>query len=520
MKRAVALVTTTALLAGAVLASCTRDSTAPTVRAAAPTLTVTASDTLHQYQHRDSLHRAASKRDIDSIAPDPHLSAKSKRAIARMRAREDSLILAMAIADTTTVVQAPPPPPPPPPPTCTLVGDWNARTQPSLAKPAYLASTVDPVFGTTITRITGDVGTAIGNGVGGNWPSMAKQNYPKDPVWSADGRLMVLKEMSGVPSAGAWLFLDGTTYQVAFSRPGPSSFGGGEARWHPTIPDVMVTLGTAGDVKHWNARTNTATTKVAAVAGYTSNEMGPSEGNVSYDGNYVVAKAIRSSDSHVVARVININAGTVGVVIDLTAAGATALDWVSVSAGGGYVVAMATYDGAWGRIKVWNRATGALVGYYGTNSDTHFSHADLGLDQSGNEVIFGATAGIYNHMNVMQRLDNGQASGLTPVTTDYNYHSSTRNNARPGWGLFSDNHVPGGYPFDGEIYAVRLGGGQFVQRLAHHRAINQAYNDAPMPVPSPDGRRVVFSSNWGTAGGPIQTYVVDTRQLCPNGLPQ
>jgi hypothetical protein len=32
---------------------------------------------------------------------------------------------------------------------------------------------------------------------------------------------------------------------------------------------------------------------------------------------------------------------------------------------------------------------------------------------------------------------------------------------------------------------------------------------------------VLFNSNWGDPSGrPMQAYVADTRQLCPNGLPQ
>jgi hypothetical protein len=503
MKRAVALVTTTALLAGAVLASCTRDSTAPTVRAVAPTLTVTASDTLGAYAHRDSLHRVAAKRDIDSIAPDPHLSAKSKRAIARMRAREDSLILALAIADTTTVVvQQPPPPQPPPPTTCTLVVDWNTRAQPALAKPAYMASTIDPVFGTTLTRISGDVGATIPT-VGGTWPATVKQNYPKDPVWTADGALMVLKY--GFTNSAA-LFLDGSSYAPLFFRGGPS--GGGEWRLHPTLADIAVVVRADGTVSHWNVRTNVTTTKVAAVSGYTSNTFGPYEGNMSRDGRYIVAQATRSSDGHLVARVIDITAGAALNIIDLTAAGITGLDWVTISASGNYVVA---FDNSQ-YTRVWSRA-GALLWYW---TDMKFGHYDLELDAAGNDLAFGAEAsGTYAKRFVTRNLATGAITAISPATS-FNWHASARDITRPGWGYAATNDLLG--PVAGELYAIKTDG--TVERFAHHRAINQAYNDAPHPVPSPDGRRIAFSSNWGTAGGAIQAYVMDTRQLCPNGLPQ
>ena len=81
--------------------------------------------------------------------------------------------------------------------------DVKPRTTSALAKPGYLRSVVDPDFGTIITRITGDPGTPIGNGISGNWPTVAYHNYPKDPVWTADQKLLVLKHMSGVPTPGA-----------------------------------------------------------------------------------------------------------------------------------------------------------------------------------------------------------------------------------------------------------------------------------------------------------------------------
>jgi uncharacterized protein YjdB len=395
-------------------------------------------------------------------------------------------------------------------PSCTLVTDWNARTQPSLTKPGYLQSVTDPTFGTRITRITGDVGSAIPT-VGGSWPSVAKHNYAKDPVWNADQTLMVLKDVEN--GSNQAYFLDGTTYQVLFRRYGPPS--GGEWRWHPTKADTVVALASDGSVHFWNPRTGGDVTKVAAVSGYTSNAMGPNEGNLSYDGAYLVAKAFRSSDGHLVARVLNVSAGTVGVVIDLNAAGiaSDSLDWVSISAGGDYVVAYGGIGGVGQRVKVWDRASGALVGYW---TDNNFGHFDLARTSAGTEIAFGAVAqGTNGKKFVTRALSSGTLTVESPQTS-YNWHASSRNLSRADWGYAATNDASG--PVSREIYAIKTDGS--VQRYAHHRAVNQSYNEAPFPVPSPDGRRVVFSSNWDTAGGAIQTYVMDTRSLCPNGLPQ
>ena len=394
---------------------------------------------------------------------------------------------------------------------CKLVdGAGAVRTSP-LAKPGYLQSVIDPDFGTTITRISGDPGAPIPV-VGGTWGTTVYGNYPKDPAWNADQSLLLLKH-TGTSQAG-FLFLDGETYRVLLARRGPS--GVIDTLWHPTMPDIMLWVSADGSVSHWNVRTNTSIAKFRA-SGYSGASFGSYEGNPSRDGRYVAVQASRNSDGHVVAFVVDVDAGTRSGDVDLTAANITDLDWVSVSEGGGYVVAYGTIDGRQQRTKVWRR-DGTAVGYW---QDFTFGHYDLGLDAAGNEVAFGAVGqSPYAHHFVARRLDSGAITDVSGALTSFNWHATTRNTARSGWGYAATNDRTG-YPLDGEIYAVKLDGSFTVERYAHHRANNIDYDSAPFPTPSPDGRRVLFASNWGEASGrPVQAYVVDTRQLCPNGLPQ
>jgi hypothetical protein len=357
-------------------------------------------------------------------------------------------------------------PPPSGEAACNLVTGTARAT--ARRETGYLQSVIDPDFGTKITRITGDPGTPIGYWISGSWPNVAYHNYSKTRS-SRPIRSSVLKHMSGVPTPGAALFLDGTTYQPLFSRGGPS--GGGEWRLHPTLPDIAVYLNSSGAVGHWNVRTNTSTVKVAAVSGYGSNAMGPFEGNLSRDGRYLAAKAVRSSDSHVVARVIDIDGGTTGAVIDLTAAGISSLDWVSISAGGGYVVAFGAMDGGSQRTKVWRR-DGTAVGYW---QDYILGHYDLGLDQAGNEVAFGAVAsGSSARRYIARRLDNSVVTTLTGTVTSFNWHAGDR--GPTGWGFASTNDDTGA-ALDGRSYGLLTVSTQ--QRLAHHRANNVDYDSAP-----------------------------------------
>lgn len=78
-------------------------------------------------------------------------------------------------------------------------------TIPELPKSGYLESYVDPVFGSRVTRITGDAGCAI-PGIDARWDEVARHGYSKDSAWNCDQSMLVLKRHHGSPSL---LFLDG-----------------------------------------------------------------------------------------------------------------------------------------------------------------------------------------------------------------------------------------------------------------------------------------------------------------------
>jgi len=396
---------------------------------------------------------------------------------------------------------------PPPPASCSMVTDWNARPTTAMAKPGYLAPVTEPDFGTRLVRITGDPGTPItlaGGGTAGTWGNLAGDAYAKEPVWNADQSLMVLRVMD---SPGGPLFLDGNTYQPLFRRGSvPGTFG---PKWHPTNPDLMVYINANGSVGLWNVRTQ-ATSLVYSTSAYNNASPGAGEGNVSANG-YMVVQANRNADGHKVAYAVDVTSGARGGDIDLTNAGVSAVDWVSVSQLGGYVVVDGTIDGAGQRVKAWNRATGAQTAYWPTNPMGHF---DLGVNAAGREVAFGAASGgAYPTRFVTLDLGNGTVAPMSPATS-WDWHASTRNTRRQGWGYASTNNLTS-FVLSGEIYALKLDGSQSVERYGHFRSNQTDYEAAPFPSPSPDGKRIVFRSNWGASSGrPVQTYVFDTRS-CP-----
>ena len=391
---------------------------------------------------------------------------------------------------------------------CTLISDSLERAQPSVAKPGYMQPFIDPVYGTLVTRITGDPGTPIPT-VGGVWGNKARHGYSKDPVWNADQSLLVLKQVDGV---SGFLFLDGNTYKPLFNRVSP----GGEVRWHPSIADAMVYLTYGCEFGHWNVRTNVRSPLVTP-AGYTDCYMGPWEGNVSSDGGKVAAYARRASDGRFVAFVVDLGQRIKYPDLDLASVGVTNLDWVSVSATGRYLVVTGTITGCrtvggyCDATKVFT-LQGAPVGPFWVEYGVP-SHYDLGINALGEDVAVGVSKSAPTEGKVvMRRLTDGQ---VTPLTVGgYATHTSTRG-AR-GWAYVSHPYNgPYWPPFRNETFAVKLDGTLTLERFANLHATLPTEAAHPTVTPSPDGKRVIFASNWSSATGtPVQAYVIDARGLC------
>jgi hypothetical protein len=137
-------------------------------------------------------------------------------------------------------------------------------------------------------------------------------------------------------------------------------------------------------------------------------------------------------------------------------------------------------------------------------------HMDLGYMPDGVTEVAYVGRGWYANLatGAMQDLGRGYAPGI-------HWHSSTRNIRAPGWG-FSTIGPGDSTLFDGEIVADELKPGGRTFRLAHHRTTGNGFSDGgysrgSMPVPSPDGLRVLFRSDWGNSSGAVQAYVIDLR---------
>jgi hypothetical protein len=410
-------------------------------------------------------------------------------------------------------------------------------SEPATPKPAYLAPTTDPTFHTQVTRIAGDVGGSTAP-VAGTWGADARHTYSKQQPWSADGSLIVIENRGG-PSP---LFLDGTTYRPMLADCASSPLY--DYRWHPSPAHAheMINVDGAGTELSWYDVVDCVKTRSWTLPLTSNYGIGSGEGNPSNDGRYVAVSdgtqmlVVDMDPQPPFAPYPSKRIGPARTIADCGLSGC-AIDWVSVSASGRYAVV--NYDGDYPRVFDIDPQTLALTPHAypastpeclshapGNGFVLDLGHADFALDpfDGDADVLIGqrssgcptsvggaAMAGV-----VKVRLSDGHVTMLTdPANEAFPHHISTRNLDRPGWVYVSYYPSPG-QRFDDEVVAIKIDGSKAVERLAHlHSAISGCYRCEPHAVPSRDGQRVIFASNWATSCGTgcgtasnIQDYVV------------
>ena len=361
---------------------------------------------------------------------------------------------------------------------------------PKVKKPDYLSPYKDPVFGTKVTRISGDPGSLIEN-IDSRWNSIARQGYSKDSVWNCDQSLIILKRHDGFPSK---IFLDGRTYKPVFGR---NKLPGTEMRWHPKQADLMFYVND-NEIGLWNVRTDKKEI-IKVFEGYSGLSIGPWEGNLSKDGSRVVL--VGTSGKQKVAFAYDIDADKKYKDLILTEG---KVDWVSISYSGKFIVFNLRGD----QTQVYDlngKKHGALWSEYGRPS-----HYDLTVDGNGDDIAVGVSKSKPDEGKIIKRrLKDGKVTVLTK--SGYGGHTSTRNINRPGWAYVTYQYKgPGWGPYWDEILAVKLDGSLTVKRIVHVHTGGKDYLNQAHAVPSPDGKKVVYASSWDEAKGrPINAYVVE-----------
>ena len=426
-----------------------------------------------------------------------------------------------------------------------LITDPNAVfTVPGVPKPGYLVQISDPVFRTKIKRISNDGGQSVvwtGPPSGsGTWGADARQHYSKDQPWNSDGTLIKLENRS----TPANLMLDGNTYQVRYGE--CSNYSIHDDRWHPSPAHPHERINAGGTELMWFDVISCTKTRTWTLP-FSVDYFGSGEGNPSNDGRWALlgdSTRIFVVDMDPQSPQSPYPNKRIGPALAFSGCGLSdcTADWVSISASGKYAVVM--YNGDHPRVYDVNPTTLALTPRPMPASTPECSghdpaqgfifdlgHADLALNPFDNneDVMIGQMRGwCPTSVNsvalggvVMVRLRDGQVTSLmNPGNDAQAHHISTRNYDRPGW-VYVGYYPDPGKRFNDEIVAIKMDGSRTVERLAHkHSVFTSCYRCESHAVPSRDGKRVLWASNWmqdcGAVCGPasdIKAYVLDTRAL-------
>lgn len=370
-----------------------------------------------------------------------------------------------------------------------VVTDTLTHSQLAQANPGYLQSYVDQNFNTTITRISGDVGTTI-TGFAATWGNDAHVAYFRRSAWNADDSLFWL-ETTG---AGRFM-LDGRTFIPKYM---PLNMPDNDQMWHPNLPDKVIGTTSGNTVASYIVSTDTQTT-LHTFTGYTSLFFGNNSGNCTLDGSRVLINAVRTSDAKNVLFVYNIDTDVKSADIDPSVyPGSGPLGSSSISPLGN-VIEVGYADDHFAMTDI----SGVYKYSTSISQPTHMN--DMVID--GVEYMVGrCDGGVHSGLIVKMNLNDGVITELT--TTGYGVDTTTRSK---GFAAVSDMDNVAPYNRGEMILVYCDGSNSNVYRLGDSRNFIFDFESNTQPMISTLGDRACFASDWNnsTTGRPVMTYVIN-----------
>ncbi len=373
---------------------------------------------------------------------------------------------------------------------------------PAMPQPDYLQPAVDPVFMTQFVRVT-EPGREKKAGVYCD-KIYCTHRYSSAQAWNADQSLLIITN-----GCVGLCFLDGQTFEPLFVRRNPSA-----CEWHPRDAALMICLH-ANNIATWAPKANEVKL-IWQSEEYNAFEFGPFKGNPSDDGNRLAVRA-RNKDGELVAFAYDIAEKKKFPDIKLADLSGEN-NSVSISPSGRYIMFMQNAVDGVEQSYVYS-VDGTLVQHWTEHHRP--GHGDMTIDADGSDVYVGVSKSDPDKFHIIKRrLKDGKVTDLLPYG-DGN-HVSTRNINRPGWAIvsysghfFETDQNEDWAPFYQEVVAVRIDGSGEVRRIGHTRNADHDYWSETHASISPDGTQIIWSSNWGRAGGPVSDFV--SRISWPEG---
>ena len=334
-----------------------------------------------------------------------------------------------------------------------------------------------------------------------NWNWYPVHDYTKIQPWNAD---VSIYKFSAVA------IYDASTHQMIRELPGGQIY---PCYWSNTNPDLMYSFRESGYIRTYSVSTNTVTDMNTNIQGYDIVKLGPGEGNIDNNDKYVALIGKRGSDMDVIVFDLQLNQ----IVHTEIFAGAWGngndapeyIDWVSVSQSGNYVGIMWNHNTT-SQSNPFNNHYGVEI--YNTTDMQYLrrianygNHGDFGYAQDGNEV-FVQFWGQSGTLNMYYLNGNGRVVLSSNSDFDSEGHVSCRNINRPGYAYVSQDYQD----HSGQIIAFKLDNSSLVEHFGHHFSTSSSYLKSPMPVPSPNGDKIMFKSDFGDSTTDV-VYVFETK---------
>lgn len=390
---------------------------------------------------------------------------------------------------------------------------------PARALPAYGETYVDDVFGSRITRVTGDVGVEAFPG-GPVWSSRSRHQYSTTPAWSINEKWLMITISNALYSGGGnapgILLMDarrGTNLynpiMSVFPTTDPSyNASANEVRWSADNDDELICV-MGNEIFRWNVLTSTQANRdtIMTIPGVSQLYIGAYQGNLSRDGRYLtVIDGNARAVSGYTAYHCDLQTGTI---ISQKQLVQPDVDYAVVSADGTrLLVNGAEVTGNWDRTRVYDTA---WASQYFLGDLGNPSHWDTGYDMNGDQVICG-TRKTVDHFGRIMTIRVSDGAYVRHTDAGDSQHQSMRNVKEDGW-MFASIAPPASAYYGhlgSEIARVKLDGTNTTERMCHVRC-SDFQNDArqPQACPAPSGDRCIIASDWGVPNGDIMAFVVE-----------
>ncbi len=393
-----------------------------------------------------------------------------------------------------------------------FLSDTAYHAQPAVVLPPLGGSYVDPVFGTTVRRISATRSPTAGHSYPGTVPE-----YSKVQAWNCDDTRLLLRGTDA-----SWYLYDGQTLSGRTATKLPA--GDIEPRWSPTNPGCIIYM--LDDAIYKYSVSSGRSYRIAYFKGLGPLSSG-AEQELPRDGRYIAVHGPVHEDKtgrylYTQAFTVDLTTGKRSQLVTLKSPGNNPddfLDYVAITPDGADVMVMWAAYGAKLYTRDWK-----LV----RRLTTWDEHGDFAEYEPGQ----------YAFVQAHYRPDtNDETIELTPLdgsprrtlfrtaAFNMNLHISARNTALPGWVFVSSTwdgagQDPGHVPFSNEIFALSLSStanAPIVRRLAQTRMPYRAdYYDEPHVTVRQDGRVALFASNFGrfmTNEDYDDTYAIDLRGI-------